>query len=146
MRLRALCSLVLVVGGFLTLSLLWAQERRPEASKPTSPPSAPAKPGGPAPAAPPAPSRDLSRLAGVPRQMLLCAQSGAEWLYRAHGVKGRYRYGYHPAVAKDMAGDHYLRQVGAAFALARAARVTGEERYAARATQAVLALLEETAP
>jgi hypothetical protein len=43
-----------------------------------------------------------------------------------------------------MEGDHYLRQVGAAFALARAARFLGEARYAARATQAILTLLDET--
>src|SRR5262249_34344371 len=45
---------------------------------------------------------------------------------------------------RPMEGDHYLRQAGAAFALARAARFTGDARYAARATQAVLALLGDT--
>ena len=40
--------------------------------------------------------------------------------------------------------DNYLRQAGAAFALARAARFFGEDRYTARATQAILALLDDT--
>jgi hypothetical protein len=43
-----------------------------------------------------------------------------------------------------MEGDHYLRQAGAAYALARSARFFGEERYAAHASQAILALLEDT--
>ena len=42
-------------------------------------------------------------------------------------------------------GDHYLRQAGATVALARAARYTGDERYLARARQAVLTLLADTA-
>src|SRR5207248_9048974 len=37
-----------------------------------------------------------------------------------------------------------LGQAGAAFALARAARLTGEERYAACASRALLSLLDET--
>jgi hypothetical protein len=63
-----------------------------------------------------------------------------------HRLKGRFVYGYLPALATELEGDHYLRQAGAAFALARAARFTGEERYAARAAQALLALLDDTAP
>jgi hypothetical protein len=76
--------------------------------------------------------------------MLLSAERGADWLYRMNGVNGRFLYGFLPALKADMEGDNYLRQIGAACALARAARFTGEERYAARATQAVLALLDET--
>src|SRR5262249_40495116 len=67
-------------------------------------------------------------------------------LFRMHRLKGRFVYGYLPALATELEGDHYLRQIGAAFALARAARFTGEERYAARAAQALLALLDDTAP
>jgi hypothetical protein len=76
--------------------------------------------------------------------MLLAAQRGADWLYRMNGVKGRFLHGYLPALNREMEGDHYLRQIGAAFALARAARLTREPRYAARAAQAILALLDET--
>jgi hypothetical protein len=63
---------------------------------------------------------------------------------RMHGVKGRFVPGYLPALKQEMEGDHYLRQAGAAFALARAARFTGEERYNARASQAILSLLDDT--
>jgi hypothetical protein len=77
--------------------------------------------------------------------MLLSAQRGADWLFRMNRVDGRFFYGVVPALKADLDGDHYLRQAGAAFALARAARFTGEERYAVRSTQAILALLDETA-
>ena len=91
-----------------------------------------------------APARDLSKLSPLQQQMYLSAQRGAEWLYRANGQQGRFVYGFLPALKAPMEGDHYLRQVGAAFALARAARFTGETRYAVRATQAILVLLGET--
>src|SRR2546421_3093612 len=76
--------------------------------------------------------------------MLHAGQRGADWLYRMNGVKGRFLHGYLPALKKEMEGDHYLRQAGAAYALARSARFFGEDRYAVRAAQAILALLEET--
>jgi hypothetical protein len=76
--------------------------------------------------------------------MFLSARRGADWLYRMNGVKGRFLYGYLPALKLEMEGNHYLRQLAAAAALARAGRFTGEERYAVRASQAILALLEET--
>jgi hypothetical protein len=76
--------------------------------------------------------------------MYLSVLGGADWLHRANRDDGRFVYGYLPAVNAVMEGDHYLRQVGAAVALARAARFTGEERYTARATQAVLTLLSDT--
>jgi hypothetical protein len=89
-------------------------------------------------------ARDLSKLPPLSRQMFLNAQRGADWLYRMNGVKGRFLYGYSPCLNTPLEGDHYLRQIGAARALAQAARLTQEPRYAARATQAVLALLDET--
>jgi hypothetical protein len=76
--------------------------------------------------------------------MCLSAQRGADWLSRVNGPDGRFVYGYLPALKTVMDGDHYLRQAGAAAALARAARFTGEPRYAARATQALLTLLGDT--
>jgi hypothetical protein len=62
-----------------------------------------------------------------------------------NGVKGRFLHGYLTALRAEMEGNHYLRQAGAAYALARAARFLGEERYAVRAAQAILALLDDTA-
>jgi hypothetical protein len=76
--------------------------------------------------------------------MYLSAQRGADWLHRANRPDGRFVYGYLPALHKPLEGDHYLRQVGAAFALARASRYTGDERHAAVARQAVLTLLLDT--
>jgi hypothetical protein len=145
-------ALLLLVAGSLTLSLIRGQERPPAPpgvpaapAKPAPAAAAPAAPPAAAPAAKPAPPRDFSRLTPLGHQFLLAARRGADWLYRMNGVKGRFQYGYVPALKAELEGDHYLRQAGAAFALARAARFTGEERYAARATQAVLALLDETA-
>ncbi|OAI41712.1 hypothetical protein AYO40_02365 [Planctomycetaceae bacterium SCGC AG-212-D15] len=71
---------------------------------------------------------------------------GADWLFRANGSDGHFTYGFVPALKTSMEGDHYLRQAGAAFALARAARFSGDPRYAARARQAVLLLLADTGP
>jgi hypothetical protein len=135
-------GLLVAVGGF---ALSWTRgQERPQVSAPTS------RPGGVQPASyatpenrPPA--RDLSKLSPLQQQMFLSAQRGSEWIYRANGTQGRFLHGYLPALKAPMQGDHFLRQAGAAFALARAARTMGDERYAARATQAVLALLGETA-
>jgi hypothetical protein len=131
---------VLAVGaaGFAALSL--AQEG------PATPAPAPATPPAPASPAPAKrPALDPARLSNLQRQMYLSAQRGADWLQRANRPDGRFVYGYVPALRTPLEGDHYLRQAGAAFALARAARFFGEERSAAVARQAVLTLLLETA-
>jgi len=88
---------------------------------------------------------DVSRYGPLQKQMYLCAQRGADWLVRVNGTDGRFVNGYVTALKTGLEGDHYLRQVGAAFALARAARFTGDERQAARARQATLTLLADTA-
>jgi hypothetical protein len=73
--------------------------------------------------------------------MYMSAQRGAEWLCRANRPDGHFEYGFIPCLKTSLEGDHYLRQAGAAYALARAARFTGDERHAAVARQAVLTLL-----
>src|SRR5207237_2228486 len=78
-------------------------------------------------------------------QRWLSAQRGAEWLYRANGPDGRFTYGVVPALRAPLEGDHYLRQAAAAAALARVARFAGDQRYAARASQAIVTLLADTA-
>lgn len=88
--------------------------------------------------------RDLSKLSPLKQQMFLSAQRGAEWLVRWNRADGRFIYGCLPALQKVLEGDHYLRQVGAAGALARLASLSGEERYAAVARQAILTLLLDT--
>jgi hypothetical protein len=153
MRTRTLRVLILVTAVAVTITLLgWQAPPSP------SPPAAPEPQGAhqtpgtnhqaanePAATAPAPAVRDLEHLSPLQKQLLFSAQRGADWMFRMNGIKGRFLYGYLPALQAEMEGDHYLRQVGAAFALARSARVLGEDRYAVRATQAVLALLEETA-
>jgi hypothetical protein len=78
--------------------------------------------------------------------MAISAVRGADWLYRANRTDGRFFYGYLPALKSVLEGDNYLRQVGAAMALARAARYSGSERHVAIARQAILTLLLDTAP
>src|SRR5436309_9431519 len=89
-------------------------------------------------------SPNLSTYNPLQKQMYLSASRGADWLARANRSDGRFVYGYLPALKANLEGDHYLRQVGAAVALAREARFTGNERHAAIARQAVLTLLLET--
>ena len=132
MRVRVFCvflSLTLLVG-LAALSPLTAQNPTP-AAPPAARPAAPA-------------SRDIAKLSPLQRQMYLCVQSGADWLHRANRPDGRFEYGFLPCLKTKLDGDHYLRQVGAAYALARAARLTGDERHAAIARQAVLTLLLDT--
>jgi hypothetical protein len=76
--------------------------------------------------------------------MYLSASRGGDWLARANRSDGRFAYGYLPALKANLEGDHYLRQVGAAVALAREACFTGNERHAAIARQAILTLLLDT--
>lgn len=148
MRIRLLAVALLIGGTSLTVSWIRGQDRPPPAATPSVAPVAPAvTTPAPAPAATPAalpPARDLSQLTKLQQQMLIAAHRGADWLFRMNGVKGRFLHGYLPALRQVMEGDNYIRQCGAAHALGQSARFIGEERFAARATQAILALLEET--
>src|SRR5262249_3826724 len=126
----------------LTLSLIRGQDR---SATTTPPPSSPAPEAPRALAPAPVPPRDFSNLTDAQKQHLLTAQRGADWLFRMNGVKGRFLPGYLPALKQAMQGDSYRRQAAAAAALARAGRLCGEDRFAARASQAILALLEDTA-
>jgi hypothetical protein len=141
-------ALALGAGGFAAWSLSQGQTPPPPPSPDAAPPPAPPLPrlSFEAPAArPAAPGLDVAALNPLQKQMYLSAQRGGDWLFRANRQDGRFVYGHLPAVNCPMEGDHYLRQVGAAFALARSARLTGNERHMARARQAVLALLGDTA-
>jgi hypothetical protein len=142
MRIRMAWLAVLAVlsgVGFAALSLTWGQTPPTRSGTPTLTPATPASRTQPA-----RPERDLSKLPELQRQMYLSTQRGADWLWRHNRPDGRFVYGCLPALKATLEGDNYLRQVGAAFALARAARFTGDERHAARARQAVLALLLDT--
>ncbi|HTU20575.1 MAG TPA: hypothetical protein VMG10_21115 [Gemmataceae bacterium] len=155
MRIRVLSILLLLVGG-MTFSLIRGQDQDQRAAGPTT--AKDRRAPGPTRSAPKTPrltstqpsaltrgpARDFSQLDEFSKEMLVSCQRGADWLSRINGTKGRFPDGYLPAVNAAIEGDNYLRQAGAAFALARAARLLGEERYAARATQAILTLLDDT--
>src|SRR5205823_232331 len=87
---------------------------------------------------------DLKGLAPEQQELVLALQRGAGWLYRMNLDSGRFLYGWVPALKTRLEGDSYLHQAGAAFALARAARLTGEDQHIARAKQAILTLIDET--
>ena len=88
--------------------------------------------------------RNLADFPEVSQQSFLAARRGMEWLFRMNQPNGRFVPGFVPALNVALEGDHFLRQATAAFALARAARFTGEEKYAVRAAHSALALLAET--
>jgi hypothetical protein len=132
---------VLAGGGLFVFSQTPGPDRVPLPAPPG--PGAAARPQ-PAPARPA--GRDLSRLTLVQRQLAVSAQRGADWLQRSTRPDGRFGYVAAPALRLRSDNDHYLRQAGAACALARAARFNQDERAAASATQAVLTLLLATAP
>jgi hypothetical protein len=127
---------VLVSVGSVVLSLTYAQERGAPASSPEK---------SVVQVTATVPARDLSKLSPLQQQMYLTAQRGGDWLCRANRADGRFVHGYLPDLKSPLEGDHYLRQAGAAYALAQVASLLGEERYAAVARQAVLTLLLDTA-
>jgi hypothetical protein len=131
--LRLSCVLILAGGG-VALSLSFGQDREP--APPTGAQAAPA----PASRS----KRDLTKVSFFQRQLYLSAQRGMEWLQRVNRLDGRFVNGLVPDLRKPLEGDHYLRQAGAAFALARAARFFGDEHATALARQAVLTLLLDT--
>src|SRR5262249_32814705 len=96
-------------------------------------------------AAAPAKTRDFSNFSPLQTDMLASARRGADWLYRMNGVKGRFLYGYLPALQTAMEGDNYLKQTGAAFAPARAARSTAGGPTAVGAPQPIPPLPDEPA-
>lgn len=87
---------------------------------------------------------DPGNLGPLARQMFFNARRGTEWLFRANRPDGRFVDGLRPELNAAFIDTHYLRQLAAARSLAEAALYFKEERYAARARQAVLALLLET--
>jgi hypothetical protein len=140
MRIRILSVLLLALAGGMTLSLIRGQERPASQRRDSAPSLSSSRPL----ALTQGQARDFTKLDEFSKEMLISCQRGADWLFRINDTKGRFLYGYVPDLKAALDGDNYLRQAGAAFALARAARVLGEDRYAARATQAILTLLDDT--
>ncbi len=92
------------------------------------------------------PGQTLADLPPVAQEILRGARGGAEWLCRVHQSNGRFLSGWIPDLNQPTDGDHFLRQAEATWALARAARVLRDDRYASHARLAVLTLLAETGP
>lgn len=90
--------------------------------------------------------RKYDELPDLTRQIVFATKLGMEWLSRdgIHQTTGRFVPGLNPALGKATDDDHFLRQALGAFALARSAKLTGEEKYAIRAGQTILSLLSET--
>jgi len=88
---------------------------------------------------------DLNKLNDLQKQLVHATQRATVWLARMHGKNGRFVPGWLPDLKAELEADHFLRQAGAAFALARAARFSGEAKLAALATETVLSLVDETA-
>jgi hypothetical protein len=90
--------------------------------------------------------RKYDELPELTREIVFSAQRGTEWLARdgIHQPNGRFVPGINPALGKPTEDDHFIRQALGAFALARAARLTGDEKYAVRASHTILSLLAET--
>ncbi|HEV3256463.1 MAG TPA: hypothetical protein VG013_06230 [Gemmataceae bacterium] len=154
MRIRMAWLVVVPVAGavgFAVLSLSRGQDGAVSPSPASADPGA-HQPGVAARVAQPAAAGkqetpvNLGKLSLLQRQMYQSARRGADWLRRANRADGRFNYGHVPDLGVGLEGDHYLRQTGAAFALARAARFFGDEGQAAVARQALLALLLDTMP
>jgi hypothetical protein len=133
------CLAAVSFGVLVALPLTRAQERQAAPKAPAPQSAADAVPSDNA-------AAEFAKLSPLHKQFRLSAQRGAEWLHRANGPDGRFVYGVVPALRTALEGDHYLQQAGAAATLARVARFTGDPRYAARATQAIVTLLADTAP
>ena len=137
------------VGGIATYSITRGQLPAPtppqESVKPAVYKPAPGTPTAGVVKASAAAPRDLSTMSEQSRKLYLSARSGAEWLLRAeNAVSGRFLPGWLPALNIVLEHDDYLHQAGATYALAKAARYFGDERYLMKARQAILSLLAET--
>lgn len=102
---------------------------------------------GQGPVATPAPTpakRDLAKLTIQQRTFYASAQRAKDWLQKANKSDGRFVHGFVPSLRVVLDGDHYTRQAGAAFALARGAQFFDDANAAAVAKQALLTLLLET--
>src|SRR5947209_6081496 len=89
--------------------------------------------------------RDYAALPDATRELVFSTQRGMEWLCRdfVHQPSGRFVAGINPALGKFTEDDNFIRQSLGALALARAAKLTGDEKYAVPAAQTILSLLAE---
>lgn len=140
------------IGSGLALNNIHGQAGNPAVVRP--PTELPPTPIGPAPKAPIVPAsavrpqpetarkaapfdrfRKYDELPEITQQFVFATLRGVDWMTRSenHLVSGRMITGMNPALNKSLEEDHFLRQAMSAFALARAARLTGDERHMVRA-------------
>ncbi len=89
----------------------------------------------------------FERLSAFPQQTQDAVRAvllGAKWMTRMNQVQGRFLFGYNPSLRQSLGGDHDLKQAQAAFALAKAAKFSGDEEQVVVASQAILAMLAAT--
>ncbi|MGL6097316.1 MAG: hypothetical protein ACRC7O_16145, partial [Fimbriiglobus sp.] len=90
--------------------------------------------------------QDFRNLPPETVQAIYAMRAGADWLWRMNQPNGRFLSGLNPALKSALPDDPDFRQAVATLALCRAARFTADERFCARAAQAVLAQLSLTKP
>ncbi len=86
--------------------------------------------------------RHGDKLPDQAQAIFFSAHRALEWLKLTNKPDGRFVYGFQPALRVQLDGDNFQSQAGATLALARASRYFRDERGAAIARQAVLALWE----
>ena len=79
---------------------------------------------------------------GLRLRLSRSADRGAHWLLRSSRPDGLFVYGWSPAVNRALDDNNYLRQAGAAAALARAAGHMQDSEMAAAAQRAIIVLVE----
>ena len=79
-------------------------------------------------------------------QAVIAMRTAADWLWRMNQPNGRFLPGVNPALKQSLPDESDSRQAEATLALCRAARFSGDERFATRAAQSVLTLLSLTKP
>jgi hypothetical protein len=171
MRRVLLAGVVLALVGAAVVAI--AQPPSPPSTPPATPPTAPPvvvvpqadpkqptpprpaptvpadPPGAGAPAGSDTPLARFEPLAAFPHATQNAVRGvllGANWMTRTNQAQGRFLFGYNPALRQPLMGDHDLKQARAALALAQAAKFSGDEKYAAVASQAILTLLAATKP
>ena len=145
-----------ILAGLLVvlIGVVAALAQPPAVVIPPADPATPTPPRTPSPAAEKLPTSTadapLARfepLIAHPHQTQAAVRAvllGASWLTRMNQAQGRFLYAYDPALRQPIPGDHDLRQARATLALAQCAKFSGDEKQAAHASQAILALLAAT--
>jgi hypothetical protein len=88
--------------------------------------------------------RDLRLYPAETAQAVYSVRAAGAWLVRMNQADGKFMAGLNPALARPTEGISDMAQAYAAWACAKLARFTGDDKTAATANQAVLALLTMT--